>query len=107
MWVRVKWIIPELRLRILLESLACTVAASWLHSARRARTGVDARRRCTVTVDQDQFAVGLHHSGNSRETLYNITQVLEAYRSMDDFAKIRMLGYETVPGPGERPGQDV
>ena len=28
-------------------------------------------------------------------------QVLETYRSMDDFAKIRMLGYETVPGPGE------
>ena len=24
---------------------------------------------------------------------------------MDDFAKIRMLGYETVPGPGEHSNQ--
>ena len=30
-----------------------------------------------------------------------LAEVLDTYRSMDDFAKIRMLGYETVPGPGE------
>ena len=34
------------------------------------------------------------------ERCYAARQVLNEYRSMDDFAKIRMLGYESVAGPG-------